>query len=216
MNILICGVGGQGTVLASKILAESAVIAGSAVACSEETTTHSLRGWRGDGAVARTGETIGMSQRGGSVVSHVRTGKNASPYIPAHGADLVIAFEKCEAARCMPFLKAGGKALVSLTEIKPVAVSLGAMKYQSELMESFIKAHSDALFIDTDTLSAPFLSGKCTNTFLIGAALGGGFLNIGKEHVIAAMEKLIKPKFLEVNIQAFEAGFKTAAEYTTI
>jgi indolepyruvate ferredoxin oxidoreductase beta subunit len=203
MNILICGVGGQGTVLASKILAESAVIAG-------ETMTHSLRGWRGAGAVVRTGETIGMSQRGGSVVSHVRTGKTASPYIPAHGADLVIAFEKCEAARCMPFLKAGGKALVSLTEIKPVAVSLGAMKYQSELMESYIKAHSDALFIDTDTLSAPFMNGKCANTFLIGAALGRGFLNIGKDSVIAAMKKLIKPKFLEVNIKAFEAGYEVA------
>jgi indolepyruvate ferredoxin oxidoreductase beta subunit len=192
MNILICGVGGQGTVLASKILAESAVIAGS--------------------KVARTGETIGMSQRGGSVVSHVRTEKTASPYIPTGGADLIIAFEKCEAARCLPFLKKGGKAIVSRTEIKPVAVSLGDMKYQSERMEELIKTGSDAVFIDTDRLCAPFLSGKCANTFLLGAALGKGFITIDKDAVLAAMKKLIKPSFIDANINAFEAGFNTTAK----
>jgi indolepyruvate ferredoxin oxidoreductase beta subunit len=162
--------------------------------------------------VVRTGETIGMSQRGGSVVSHVRTGNTASPYIPLGGADLIIAFEKCEAARCMPFLKKGGKAIVSLTEIRPVAVSLGAMTYDSAAMEAFIKANSDVLFVDSDKHCAPFLSGKCANTFLLGAALGKGFINISEEAVLTAMERLIKPRFFNVNKSAFQAGFDIAAK----
>jgi indolepyruvate ferredoxin oxidoreductase beta subunit len=194
MDILICGVGGQGTILASKILAESAVIAGS--------------------DVARTGETIGMSQRGGSVVSHVRTEKTASPYIPAGGADLLIAFEKCEAARCLPFLKKGGKAIVSCTEIKPVAVSLGAMDYNSEAMEKYIEKNADSFFVDTEKIAAPFMSGRCANTVLLGAAFGRGFIELPKEAVLSAMKRIIKPKFLEINIAAFEAGIKAVSAVT--
>ncbi|MDR0975252.1 MAG: indolepyruvate oxidoreductase subunit beta [Ruminococcus sp.] len=191
MNILICGVGGQGTILASKILAESAVIDGS--------------------DVARTGETIGMSQRGGSVVSHVRTEKTSSPYIPKGQADLIIAFEKCEAARCLPFLKPSGKAVVSMSEIKPVAVSLGVMAYDSKAMEDYIKSAAESIFLDTDTLAAPFMDGKCTNTLLLGAAFGMGFINISENAIKKAMEKLIKPRFLDVNIKAFEAGIKAVS-----
>jgi indolepyruvate ferredoxin oxidoreductase beta subunit len=190
MNILICGVGGQGTVLASKILAESAVIDGS--------------------DVARTGETIGMSQRGGSVVSHVRTEGCDSPYIPLGEADLLIAFEKCEAARCIPFLKKGGKVIVSMTEIKPVAVSLGVMDYNSEAMERCINENSEAVFLNPS--DNEFLQGKCANTFLLGAAVGNGMLQISENAVKEAMRKLIKPKFYDINIKAFEAGMKACQE----
>ena len=84
MDILISGVGGQGTILASKILSYSAVV---------------------EGNKARTGETIGMSQRGGCVISHVRTGEVNSPYIPIGGADLLLSFELCEGARNIQYIK---------------------------------------------------------------------------------------------------------------
>ena len=103
MNILLCGVGGQGTVLASKLLAQCAI---------------------DRGVPAHTAETIGMAQRGGCVVSHVRIGEAYSPLIPEHTADLIIAFEPAEAVRCLNYLKPNGAVIVNRRAIKPVTDSL--------------------------------------------------------------------------------------------
>lgn len=107
-NILICGVGGQGTVLASKIIAASAMIEGSAV--------HSA-------------ETIGMAQRGGSVTSHVRIGEAYSPLIPYGTADMILAFEPAEAVRNLIYLKKGGIVIVNSVPVKPVTESLADTGY---------------------------------------------------------------------------------------
>ena len=104
-NILLCGVGGQGTVLASKLIAEAAMRRGFAV---------------------RTAETIGMAQRGGCVASHVRIGHEIhSPLIPNASADLIIGFEPAEAIRALPYLKKDGAVVASRKRIQPVTAALG-------------------------------------------------------------------------------------------
>ena len=104
-NILLAGVGGQGTVLASKLLARAAMDAGLNV---------------------RTAETIGMAQRGGCVVSHVRTGDDiASPLVPKHTADVMIAFEPAEAVRCLDYLAPDGAVIVNKKAVMPITVNFG-------------------------------------------------------------------------------------------
>ncbi len=119
VNIILCGVGGQGTVLASKILASAA-------------------GARGESA--HTAETIGMAQRGGSVVSHVRIGEGAySPLIAKGCADAIIAFEPAEAVRAFPYLKKGGSVTVSSSPVKPVTDSLADKPYSADDMIEFLE-----------------------------------------------------------------------------
>jgi indolepyruvate ferredoxin oxidoreductase beta subunit len=174
MNIIICGVGGQGTILASKILAQAALNAGA--------------------AMVRTGETIGMSQRGGSVVSHVRIGTYASSYIPMGGADLLLGFEWCEAARCAVFLKnPGGIALVSDTEIIPVSASLGISEYDTDKIKQGLAGRYKQINE----------SGKTANIALIAAAYTNGLLDMPEEAIIDAMKQCIKPKFIEQNLEVF-------------
>jgi indolepyruvate ferredoxin oxidoreductase beta subunit len=184
MNIVIAGVGGQGTVLASKIIAEAAAIAGF--------------------PAVRTGETIGMSQRGGSVVSFVRFGECDSPYFAKGQADLLIAFEVCEAARNLPYLKKGGTAIIHDLCINPGTVSLGTAEYDIEKMKSYINANASAVF--TNALEAAKAAGseKCVNTVMLGAAEKSGALPLSKDSVIAAIKNNVKPKFVEMNIKAFE------------
>ena len=102
-SFILAGVGGQGTVLASKLIAKAAMARGECV---------------------RTAETIGMAQRGGSVVSHVRVGASHSPMVPLGGADAVIGFEPAEAVRALPYLKAGGTVVCATSAVKPVTASL--------------------------------------------------------------------------------------------
>ena len=130
-DILICGVGGQGTVLASKIIAAAAMEEGSPV--------HSA-------------ETIGMAQRGGSVTSHVRIGGEAySPLIPFGGADMLLAFEPGEAVRNLRYLKKGGIAVVNTSAVKPVTESLKETGYDGIIMLG-VAAGSGHLGLEKDTL----------------------------------------------------------------
>ena len=129
-DILICGVGGQGTVLASKIIAAAAMEEGSSV--------HSA-------------ETIGMAQRGGSVTSHVRVGENAcSPLIPFGGADMLLAFEPGEAVRNLRYLKKGGIAVVNTTAVKPVTESLRDTGYDGSEMTTYLRQKCDCIFINAE------------------------------------------------------------------
>ncbi len=186
MDILISGVGGQGTILASKILANGAVTDGS--------------------KRARTGETIGMSQRGGCVVSHVRTSDTYSPYIPAGGADLLLSFELCEGARNLPMLKKGGTAVINTAKINPVTVSLGASVYDEEKITEYIKSNCKAYFLDADRLAKKCGSLKAVNVLLVGTAFGLGLLDISKTSLYAAIKNNVKPEFYKMNIKAFECG----------
>ncbi len=191
MDILITGVGGQGTILASKILAYASVI---------------------EGRSARTGETIGMSQRGGCVVSHVRTGNAHSPYIPMGGADVLLSFELCEGARSIPQLKMNGYAIINTASVAPISTTLGGAKYETEEMMEYISKNSHAVFVDADKLARECGSAKAVNTVLIGVAFGLGVLDVSEESIVQSIKKNIKPKYLDLNMKAFRLGRKTMGE----
>lgn len=185
-NCLLCGVGGQGTVLASKLIAAAAMEKGLEV---------------------KTAETIGMSQRGGCVASHVRVGKDIhSPQIPLGEADVLIAFEPAEAVRCLPYLKKGGAAIVSSRAIVPVSSTIGGIQYSAEQMTEYLKSRVERLvLVDTDEAAARLGTSKAVNVALLGAAIrSGGIPQISEEDMEKAVGKLIKPQFLELNLRALK------------
>lgn len=187
-DILICGVGGQGTVLASKILAAAAMEEGNSV--------HSA-------------ETIGMAQRGGSVTSHVRIGENVfSPLIPLGCADMILAFEPAEAVRNAPYLRQGGILIVNRAAVRPVTESLHPTGYDGTEMLAWLQDRCDCLPVDGEEACRHFGSAKFLNIILLGAAAGSGHLGIGREALLGRMEKLIPARYLEPNRSAFEAGYR--------
>ncbi len=187
-DILICGVGGQGTVLASKILAAAAMEEGNSV--------HSA-------------ETIGMAQRGGSVTSHVRIGENVfSPLIPLGCADMILAFEPAEAVRNAPYLRQGGILIVNRAAVRPVTESLHPTGYDGTEMLAWLQNRCGCLLVDGEEACRPFGSAKFLNIILLGAAAGSGHLGIGRESLLGRMEKLIPARYLEPNRSAFEAGYR--------
>ena len=188
-NILLCGVGGQGTVLASKIIASAAM--------SEGNTVHSA-------------ETIGMAQRGGSVTSHVRIGDSAfSPLIPNGSADLILAFEPAEAVRNLRYLKKDGIAVVNTAPTKPVTESLSETGYDGREAIDFLKQNCDSIFVSSDEMSREFGSSKFFNIILIGIAAGSGKLGLGRETIINQLKALVPERFIDINLRAFEKGYET-------
>lgn len=187
-DILIAGVGGQGTVLASRLLAAAAIEAG---------------------FFARTSETIGMSQRGGTVVSHVRIdSKDASPLIPLGHADLLIGFELAEAARNLPRLSPNGKCIVNTQVIKPVTASLGTAAYNVEEITNHIKIKvPETLFVDGYNLAAAAGSVKAVNVVLLGAAASTGVLPFSSDLIKNVIVNNVPKKFIELNIKAYDLGF---------
>ena len=186
-SILICGIGGQGTVLASKLICQAALSLNMDV---------------------RSAETIGMAQRGGSVVSHVRIGGGLhSPLIPLSAADILIAFEPCEAVRNLPYLKKDGVIVVSDKVIPPVTASLSGQSFDSSVMiETLRKKSKRVMVLDTDSLSADLGSSKATNTLLLGAAAASGVLGVSLDDLKSALSVLVKPQFVELNERALDMG----------
>lgn len=191
-NILICGVGGQGTVLASKIIAASAMDEGSAV--------HSA-------------ETIGMAQRGGSVTSHVRIGEAYSPLIPGGTADMILAFEPAEAVRNLSYLKNDGIVIVNSVPVKPVTESLMSTGYDGTEMVAYLKNKCSCVVIDAKKICEPFGSSRYFNIAILGVAAGTGRLGISKETILAEIEKRVPQKFIETNKAAFYAGYEEGKKY---
>ena len=186
-NILLCGVGGQGTVLASKLLAAAAEKMGE--------TVHSA-------------ETIGMAQRGGPVTSHVRIGKDAySPLIPKKSADLIIAFEPSEAVRNLDFLKEGGAVITNEVCLKPVTESLNPTGYDGKEMIEFLKKTvANLVILNADKLCEDLGSSKFFNVAVLGVAKGADFLPFTEEALIETIETSVKANFIEVNKKAFLHG----------
>lgn len=182
MNILLCGVGGQGTVLASKILAQCAI---------------------NRGVGARTAETIGMAQRGGCVVSHVRIGDGAaSPLIPERAADLIIAFEPAEAVRCLRYLKPGGAVIVNRRAIKPVTDSLSG-SYNGGDMLRYLEGNVQKLTVcDADAVCDACGSAKVLNLALLGAAAKRGVLGFSAEELCRVIDEKIPERFRALNKKA--------------
>ena len=191
-DILICGVGGQGTVLASRIIAAAAMDEGSPV--------HSA-------------ETIGMAQRGGSVTSHVRIGGEAySPMIPFGAADMLLAFEPGEAVRNLRYLRKGGIAVVNTSAVKPVTESLKETGYDGSEMTAYLTQKCGCIFVDAEEVCRPFGSSKFFNIIMLGVAAGSGHLGLKKETLLKQIEQYVPARFLDVNIKAFMAGIDIAGQ----
>lgn len=192
-SCLLCGVGGQGVVLASRLIAFAAMEQGNQV---------------------RTTETIGMAQRGGSVVSHVRMGEEIhSPQIPAGTADVLIAFEPGEAVRCLSYLKKSGVVITDSRIVKPVTASLGDSGYNGEEMLEYLRQHAGRLIvIDGEKICRAAGSAKVLNVALLGAAAGSGALGISPEEMEEAVRKNVKEKFIEMNLQALKLGNEAGGE----
>lgn len=186
MNIMIVGVGGQGTLLASRLLGAAAMEAGYDVKVSE---------------------VHGMSQRGGSVVTYVRCGEDvASPIITQGQADIILAFEQLEAARWLPYLKRGGKLIVNTQQIDPMPVITGAAEYPQGLLKALQQAGVDLTEVDALSLALSAGSEKAVNVVLIGVMAKA--TGIEKEVWLSAIRQTVPERFLELNLQAFEKGYQ--------
>lgn len=188
-SIIIVGVGGQGTLLASKILSTAAMERGLFV---------------------RTSETIGMAQRGGSVSSHVRMdAKELSPVIPQGRADLLIGFELSEAARILGKLAPEAKAVVNAEKIVPTNVALKKGVYlENEYLELLKKRIPGVLLIEGTPLALKAGNARSLNVVMLGAASGAGLLPFGEDEIRAALRKSVKEKTLAVNEKAFDLGLE--------
>ena len=184
-NILLCGVGGQGTVLASKLIAFAAMERGENV---------------------RTSETIGMSQRGGCVVSHVRAGESIdSPMLPKGSADIIIAFEPAEAVRNIGYLKRGGTVIVNKKAVKPVTASLTGSAYDGSEALGYLRENIEKLVeIDGDGICEKCGSPKVLNIALLAAAAKSGALGMTVEELRNAIVKRLPERFHELNLKAVE------------
>ena len=189
MNYLLCGVGGQGTVLAAKVLAAAAIARGEEV---------------------KTTETIGMAQRGGPVTSYVRTGHDLhSPVIPKGGADVIIGFEPGEVVRNLDFLKEGGTVITAKKEVMPVTAALMGTVYDgSEMVDYLKRAVENVIVIDGEALCAECGSGRVLNVILLGAAIKSGALGISYEETKAALLGRLPEKLHSLNIKALELGMR--------
>lgn len=184
-NCLLAGVGGQGTVFASRLIAQAAMARGE---------------------FARTAETIGMAQRGGCVVSHVRLGENTfSPLIPLGQADVILGFEPGEAVRCLPYLREGGVVVSAVKAVQPVTATLG-LAYDGDAMPAFLAAHAKRLLVDTEAVTAACGTPKVLNVALLGAAIKAGVLGITTEEMQSAIRAMANPKFVDLNLKALVLG----------
>lgn len=183
-NIMIVGVGGQGTLLASRILGNAVI---------------------SEGYDVKVSEVHGMSQRGGSVVTYVKYGdKVFSPIIDRGEADMILAFEKLEAARALPYLKEGGTVILNDREIAPMPVIIGVAEYPDGLVAD-IAAKAKVIAIDALSLSLEAGSAKAVNVVLIGVLARGS--DISKEVWIQTIKDTVPAKFLDLNLKAFELGY---------
>lgn len=183
-NILMVGVGGQGTILASKVLSEGLMRAGYDVKMSE---------------------IHGMSQRGGSVTTHVRFGdKVHSPIIDEGEADILVSFEKVEAVRWLKFLKPGGMLVVNDYEIHPLTVLTGAATYPEDIIGQLKKEVPNLLVVDAARIATELGNVKAQNIVLFGALVKG--MKLDDIDWGGVLKELIPPKLYDLNVKAFAAG----------
>lgn len=191
-NIVLCGVGGQGTILASKLIATAAMERGIPV---------------------KTAETIGMAQRGGSVFSHVRVGDGAaSPLVGRGKADVIVAFEPAEAVRQLPFLRHGGTVVVSNRPVVPVSSMTGGPAYDLDAIMSYLRAQEEfgrigvLSVVEARRAELELGSAKCLNVVLLGAAARSGTLGLSVEDVRLAVHERVPERFWELNDHALAWG----------
>ena len=197
-NVVLTGIGGQGTVLAAKILAQAA----------------QARGWH-----VRTAETIGMAQRGGSVTSHVRMGNEgervASPLVNAGAADMLIAFEPGEAARILGLLSTQGVLVTASSVKQPVTASLSKTVYAADPVLTALKEREgETIVVDEASLLKLVGNPKALNIVLLTVAIaqsdvqGNPLLGISLDEFKEAIRVCVKPKFVDMNLAAVDAVCK--------
>ena len=183
-NIMIVGVGGQGTLLTSRILGNLAI--------------------HGEYDV-KLSEVHGMAQRGGSVVTFVRYGEQvAEPIVEEGCADVLIAFERLEALRYLHFLKKDGVAIVNDWRIDPITVVTGAAEYPENILDT-LRAARKTVVVEATRTALEMGAPKAFNVVVLGAA--ARYIGFDREAWLEVLEKTVPPKTVEINRKAFEAGF---------
>ena len=187
-NVILAGVGGQGAVLASKLLARAAMERGLPV---------------------KTAETIGMAQRGGSVFSHVRMGEGAhSPLIGRGRADAIVAFEPAEAVRQLPFLRPGGMVVTSDAPVVPVSAATGGPAYDLPAIMSYLRdrvGEKSFVVVDAAAAEAELGTVRVLNVVLLGAAARVGALGpVTADDLKAAVRATVSPRFLDLDLRAIQ------------
>lgn len=187
LDLVIAGVGGQGTVMASRVLAMAALEAGLPV---------------------RTSETIGMAQREGTVTSHVRMGEPLyGAIIPDGGADILLGFEPAETVRWLHKLKPGGRVLANSHKIVPVSVASGKSVYEEEALVQHLREKvKDLTIFDATGLATQAGSYKAANTVMLGALSTTDGLLFTQAQLLDAVLAMIPAKLRDINIRAFELG----------
>ena len=184
-SIMIVGVGGQGSLLASRIIGNVLLSQGFDVKVSE---------------------VHGMSQRGGSVVTYVRLGETVySPLITKGGADIILAFELLEAARWLPYLKPGGKLIVNTQKMDPMPVVIGSAEYPQGLEQALADRCADVELMDALSLAVESGTAKAVNVVLIGAM--ARHLPFARGDWQKAIREIVPEKFRTVNLTAFDKGY---------
>lgn len=182
---MIVGVGGQGSLLASRIVGNAAMA---------------------EGYDVKVSEVHGMSQRGGSVVTYVRYGdKVHSPVIGEGEADIILSFEQLEGARWLSYLKKDGILITSTQKIMPMPVITGNSEYPAELIEHMKQKGVNVIAVDALKKAEDAGSLKAVNVVLIGVMTH--FCDFTKEQLLGALEKSVPQKLLDINIKAFESGY---------
>lgn len=188
LNCVICGVGGQGNVLASRLVAQALLERGERV---------------------RTAETIGMAQRGGSVASHVRGNDPASPLVPLGCAGCLIAFEPGEAVRCIDFLAPGGTIVVNTQAVQPPTAALAGIDYDGTEALAYLRSLAEVTLVEVDGASICQAVGspKVLNIALLAAAVKAGALGITRAELEAAIRSRVNERFWDMNLRAVELVF---------
>lgn len=188
-SIMIVGVGGQGTLLASRLLGSALLSKGYDVKVSE---------------------VHGMSQRGGSVVTYVKYGDQVySPTVEKGEADYILSFEQLEAVRWLPYLKPDGKLIVNIQQIDPMPVVIGAAEYPQGVLEALEASGASVTALDALSLALEAGSAKAVNVVLMGVL--AQHMDLSREVWNQALEETVPPKFLEMNRLAFEKGYEYTA-----
>ncbi len=189
-DILIAGVGGQGTILTGRIIAALAIA---------------------EGLDVKTAETHGMAQRGGSVITHVRIGEKVySPLIPQGDGDFLLSFEKLEALRWLPYLSPRGTVIVNTQELEPLPVLTGQTEYSTGILEEIESKAARLIAADALSIEPVNKNARMVNTFLLGIL--AQTMDFEKDKWLKVMEQTIKAKLVDINKQAFEAGWQFAGK----
>ena len=188
-NLIVCGVGGQGSILSSRIIADAAIKKGYEV---------------------RVGETFGAAMRGGSVSSHVKIGDIHSPLVAHDSAEVILSMEPLESLRVsVDYLAPKGVVISDIRPWYPVDTNAGGAPYPSneEIKSELKKLGKEVYFLDAAALATEAGHPRTTNIVLIGALAALGKLPIESEYLIEAIKDRVPPKTIEVNIKAFQLGF---------